>query len=362
MNPTIKNRVYIIAEAGVNHNGSLQRALKLVEQAKCAGADAIKFQTFKTELLACRNSPKAVYQQKTTGELESQFEMLKGLELSEGDHLKLKKHCQKVRIDFLSTPFDIQSVDFLANQLGVARFKISSGDITDAPLLLRVALSQKPIIMSTGMCSLGDIENALSILGYGYLNLGEPQSYSDLSVTLQSKEAWNCLREKIILLHCTTEYPAPLESINLNAMSTISKAFGLPVGYSDHSKGIVVPIAAVVKGAQVIEKHFTLDKTLSGPDHQASLEPDDLAKMVAGIRAVEKALGSTLKAPVESELKNIAIARKSLVAACPIKTGEKFSSSNLTSKRPGSGISPLFYWDYLGKSAKRDYYKDDLIR
>jgi N-acetylneuraminate synthase len=355
------SEVYIIAEAGVNHNGSLHNALALVEQAKDSGANAVKFQSFKAKQMVCYDSPKAEYQAKSTGDSESQYQMLKNLELTEQDHLEIIKYCGKVKIEFLSTPFDIESANLLINTLNLDQIKIASGEITNAPLLLRIAQSNKPVIMSTGMCSLADIEKALGVLAFGYLNLKDSPTPSSFESVWYSEKGRECLREKVILLHCTSEYPAPFESINLKAMSTLAEAFGLPVGFSDHSSGIAISIAAVAMGARVIEKHFTLDKTLPGPDHQASLEPDELKALVVGIRAVEKAIGTSYKIPATNEIKNIDITRKSLVAAQSIQKGEIFTLANLTCKRPGTGVSPLMYWSYVGKPAQQDYQKDEFI-
>jgi N-acetylneuraminate synthase len=354
-----RRSVYIIAEAGVNHNGSLELAKQLIEVAAQAGADAVKFQTFTPENLVSRNAPKANYQKVTTEATESQLEMLHRLELDRAAHEALFAHCQQRYIEFMSTPFDEESVDFLV-KLGVGRLKVSSGEITNAPLLLRMARSGLPLIMSTGMASLGEVEAALGVLAFGYLDYRERPSSAGFSRAWREGQA--VLQEKVTLLHCTTEYPAPFGEVNLRAMETLAAAFGLPVGYSDHTLGIAVAIAAVARGARVIEKHFTLDKSLPGPDHQASLDPDELRRLVHSIRQVETALGSRLKVCSASELKNRDIARKSLVAARSIQKGERFSTDNLTSKRPGNGISPMHYWDWIGKIAERDFQPDEIIR
>lgn len=354
------NPTYIIAEAGVNHNGSLDMAKKLVEVAAGAGADAVKFQTFKADKLVSRSAPKADYQSRTTAADESQHEMIRKLELDEAAHAALIEHCRACNIQFLSTPFDLESVDLLVGRFALPCIKIPSGDITNGPLLLKIALSGKAVILSTGMSTLGEIEDALGVLAFGYLGKGDPsiKAFREAYCTAAGQAALNA---KVTLLHCTTEYPAPFVDVNLKVMETLKSAFGLPVGYSDHTEGIVVPIAAVARGAVVIEKHFTLDRTLPGPDHKASLEPAELQEMVRAIRLVEQALGSGRKQPTPSELGNLAVARKSLLAACPIGAGEVFSTQNLTVKRPGKGLSPMNYWDLLGTAARSDYCQDEVI-
>lgn len=353
-----KRSIYIIAEAGVNHNANLEMAKHLIEVAAEAGADAVKFQTFMAENLVSRYALKADYQKATTDATESHLEMVRRLELDRSSQEALFAYCRGRNLEFMSTPFDSASVDFLV-KLGVARLKVSSGEITNAPLLLRMARTGLPIIMSTGMASLGEVEAALGVLAFGYLNYREPPSPAEFHRAW--REGHGALQEKVTLLHCTSEYPAPFEEVNLRAMETLATAFGLPVGYSDHTLGITVAMAAAALGAMVIEKHFTLDKTLPGPDHKASLDPGELRSLVQGIRQVEKALGSRLKVSSPSELKNRDIARKSLVAARSIRKGERFSEENLTSKRPGTGISPMYYWAWLGKSAEQDYEPDELI-
>lgn len=342
------NRTYVIAEAGVNHNGSVDRALEMIDRAAEAGADAVKFQTFRSTEVISRHAVKAEYQQRTTGADESQLDMVRALELDVAAHHRLHAHCAQRGIQFLSTPFDLPSVQVLQS-LGVPRLKVPSGEITNPLLLRAMAATGLPLIVSTGMSTLAEVEAALTIIvtqwGHSYV----------------SDEAQRLLRERVTLLHCTTEYPAPLDTVNLRAMGTLAAAFGLPVGYSDHTQGIAVPIAAVALGATLIEKHFTLDRTLPGPDHVASLEPDEMTAMVNGIRAAEQALGSFRKVPSPVELKNIPIARKSLVAARAIRKGEAFTAENLTAKRPGSGISAMRYDEWLGRIADRDYEADDLI-
>lgn len=354
------HHTYIIAEAGVNHNGSLDMAKKLVEVAAEAGADAVKFQTFKADKLVSRSAPKAEYQTKTTGADESQHEMIRKLELDESAHEILIEHCKVCGIQFLSTPFDLESVDLLVGKFNLFCIKIPSGDMTNAPLLLKIARTGKPVILSTGMSTLGEIEDALGVLAFGYLGNSKP-SIAAFRAAYCSAEGQAILQDKLTLLHCTTEYPAPLEDVNLKVIDTLRSAFGLPVGYSDHTEGITVPIAAVARGAVAIEKHFTLDRTLPGPDHKASLEPAELKQMVAAIRIVEQALGSARKHPTPSELKNITVARKSLVAACTIRACESFTAENLAVKRPGNGLSPMQYWELLNRKAGRDFSADEAV-
>jgi len=331
------NKTFIIAEAGVNHNGSLEMAFQLIDVAAAAGADAVKFQTFNAEKIIAVNAPKAGYQKETTGSDESQLEMVKKLELDETAHTRLQQYCQQKGIQFLSTPFDMESIDLL-NRLGLEIFKIPSGEINNLPYLRKTGAFKKRLILSTGMADLGEIEDALDVL----TEFGTPI-------------------ENITVLHCNTEYPTPFEDVNLRAMLTIGHAFGVAVGYSDHTPGIEVAVAAVAMGAAVLEKHFTLDRNLPGPDHKASLEPDELKAMVQAIRNIEKALGNGIKRPSPSEVKNKPIARKSLVATQPIKTGDLFSADNITAKRPGTGISPMRWDEVLGQIAQKDYEKDDLI-
>ena len=328
-------KVLIIAEAGVNHNGDINLAKKLIEQAAKAGADVVKFQTFKANSCVSVSAKKAKYQLETTAKEESQLEMIKKLELSYKSHFELMKHCKKHGIAFLSTPFDLESVEFLRG-LDLPYFKIPSGEITNFPYLKAVAKCKKKVLLSTGMANLGEIEAALEILRKNGT-------------------------KNITLLHCNTEYPTPFKDVNLNALKTLKEAFKLEVGYSDHTEGIVASLGAVALGAVVIEKHFTLDKTMEGPDHRASLEFEELKALCKGIRELEKALGSGIKKASKSEAKNKIIARKSLVAKREIQKGEKFSEQNLTTKRPGSGISAMRYEEYLGKRALKTYKKDELI-
>lgn len=331
------NKVFVIAEAGVNHNGSLELAKQLVDVAVAAGADAVKFQTFKADKLVSKVAQKAAYQKRTTAADESQYEMIKKLELDENAHREIISYCQQRRIMFLSTPFDHDSIDML-NDFGMPIFKIPSGEITNLPYLRHVGRLGKEVILSTGMADLGEIEDALEIL----LKAGTP-------------------RDKITVLHATTEYPCPIDEVNLLAIQTIRNAFGVKAGYSDHTQGIEVPIAAVAMGACVIEKHFTLDCNMEGPDHKASLEPEELKAMIFNIRRVSQAMGDGIKKPSKSETKNMAVARKSIVAARQIKVGETFSDKNITVKRPGTGINPMRWDEVIGQVAQKSYEEDDLI-
>lgn len=353
---------YIIAEAGVNHNGDMDMALELIEVAARAGADAVKFQTFKSAALINKQAEKADYQKQTSGADESQYAMLKRLELKPEDHHQLIAHCEQHGIQFLSTPFDLGSLDFLLRELDLPLLKMASGEIINGPLLLAAAQSGKDLILSTGMSTLAEIEAALKLVLFGYLEpAGAPPDAAQLDGLFADPGHQQLLRDRVSLLHCTTEYPAPYADVNLRAIDTLREQYGLRTGFSDHTQGIHIPIAAVARGAQVIEKHFTLDNSLPGPDHQASLEPDELQAMVKGIRDVEVALGDGDKQPAASELKNRPIVRKSLVAARPIHQGEVFSVDNLTSKRPGSGLSPMRYWEVLGQTASRDFAADEEI-
>lgn len=328
-------KTFIIAEAGVNHNGDILLAKKMIDTASEAGADAVKFQTFQVEKLVSKEAKKAQYQLENTGNTETQYEMLKKLELDKETHVELMKYAEDKNIMFLSTPFDIDSIKLLM-ELGIEIIKIPSGEITNLPYLREVAKYKKKVILSTGMSNMQEVKDAVEILRkYG--------------------------TEDITLLHCNTQYPTPMEDVNLRAMATMEKELGLPVGYSDHTKSIEVPIAAVAMGAVVIEKHFTLDKEMDGPDHKASLEPDELMSMVQSIRNIEKALGTGDKHISESEKDNISIVRKSIVAACKIEKGEAFTEKNLTVKRPGNGISPMKWDEVIGQVANRTYETDEMI-
>lgn len=334
----IMNKVIIIAEAGVNHNGSIELAKQLVDKAVEAGADYIKFQTFQTEKLVAKSAQMASYQKKNIGtEDNSQFAMLKKLELSPAQHEELIAYCREKGIKFFSTAFDLDSIDYL-HSLNLGLWKIPSGEITNYPYIKKIAQYGEPVIVSTGMCEMQDIENAVATL-----------------------VKWGTKQEDIIILHCNTEYPTPYQDVNLKAMDSIREKFGVEVGYSDHTKGIEVPIAAVALGATVIEKHFTLDRNMEGPDHKASLEPYELKAMVSAIRNIEQAVGDGVKKVTNSEKGNISVARKSIVAARNINKGEVFTEENLTVKRPGTGISPMRWEDVLGQTAKRDFAEEELI-
>ena len=329
------SRVFVIAEAGVNHNGDIEIAKQLIDAASEAGADAVKFQTFQADSLVCRTAKKAEYQLETTDRTETQYDMLKKLELTPQMHRELIEHCLKRNIMFLSTPFDLESIKLLS-ELGMQIYKIPSGEITNLPYLREIAKQQKKIILSTGMSSMDEVKAAVNVLK-------------------------NNGTEEITLLHCNTQYPTPISDVNLLAMVKMREETGLPVGYSDHTQGIEVPIAAAALGAEVIEKHFTLDRKMEGPDHKASLEPQELMQMVVGIRKIESALGSKIKQVSESEMTNVAIVRKSIVAAANIKRGEKYTEKNLTTKRPATGISPMLWDEVIGKTADRDYKVDEMI-
>ncbi|WP_026527202.1 N-acetylneuraminate synthase [Butyrivibrio sp. VCD2006] len=330
----MSERILIIAEAGVNHNGSLELAKKLVDTAKECGADIVKFQTAKLSSLVSKSAPMAEYQKANTGKEESQKDMLSKLLLPFDDYKVLADYCKTVGIRFLSTPFDVDSIEFLDPLLDI--WKVPSGEITNYPYLVKIAKTKKDIILSTGMCIMSEVEDAVKVLrdnGCG----------------------------KITILHCTTNYPTPMEDVNLRAMLSLKERFGFDVGYSDHTRGIEVPIAAAALGATVLEKHFTLDRNMEGPDHKASLEPSELRDMVAAVRNIEIALGDGIKEPTEAELKNRLVARKSIIAARKIKKGEIFTEENLTTKRPGSGISPMKWNEIIGMKAARDYDEDEMI-
>ena len=328
--------VLIIAEAGVNHNGSIEMAKQLIDAAVVAGVDYVKFQTFKAEKLVTKEAKQAEYQQRNAAD-DSQYAMLKKLELSQAQHEELVSYCKQKGVRFLSTAFDLESIEYL-HSLHLGVWKIPSGEITNYPCLKKIAQYGEPVIMSTGMCSMDDVEQAISVLLKNGLT-----------------------KEQITLLHCNTEYPTPMQDVNLKAMLQLRDEFGIKVGYSDHTKGIEVPIAAVALGAEVIEKHFTLDRNLPGPDHKASLEPNELKAMVDAIRNIKQALGNGQKCVSASEEKNMAIARKSIVAARDIKKGELLTENNLTTKRPGTGISPMCWEEVIGTKAIRDFEEDELI-
>lgn len=331
----IVKRVYIIAEAGVNHNGDINIAKRLVDAAQEAGADVVKFQTFQADSLVSKYAQKAKYQLQSTDEKETQREMLKKLELTYEMHVELLQYCREVGIDFLSTPFDLGSIDLLES-VGMNLYKIPSGEITNLPYLRKIGSLRKPVILSSGMSTIGEVKEAVKVL--------------------RESGAAN-----VAVLHCNTQYPTPMQDVNLNVMNTIRNEIGVSVGYSDHTEGIEVPIAAVAMGAEIIEKHFTLDKTMAGPDHKASLEPDGLKAMVQAIRNIEMAVGDIEKKPTRSEKDNIAVVRKSIVAKRQIEAGEMFSEDNITTKRPGIGISPMLWDNVVGTVAKRKYEEDELI-
>ena len=335
----MSNHTIIIAEAGVNHNGSIELAKRLVDKAVEAGVDYIKFQTFKASKLVTKSAKQAEYQQRNIGkEGDSQYQMLKKLELSKADHEELIAYCKGRGISFFSTAFDFDSIEYL-HSLCLGIWKIPSGEVTNYPFLKRVAQFNEKTILSTGMCDMEDVRAAVNALYRNGLS-----------------------KENLILLHCNTEYPTPFEDVNLKAMDALRNEFGVEVGYSDHTKGLEVPIAAVALGATVIEKHFTLDRNMEGPDHKASLEPDELKAMVCAIRNIEKVIaGDGTKHISESERKNMAIARKSIVAACDIKAGDTLTEENLTVKRPGNGVSPMRWEEVIGLKAKRDFGEDELI-
>jgi N-acetylneuraminate synthase len=358
----LNRKMIIIAEAGVNHNGSAEMALRLIDAAARAGADAVKFQTYHAEKVMVPDAPKAEYQAVNTSPSETQYEMVKKLELDESTHRLLKAHAKEKKIAFISTAFDLESLDFLLS-LEVPFLKIASGEIENAPLLLRAARSGKKILLSTGMANLGEIEAALGVLAFGCM---EPPERNPCMASFRraydSDAGQKALKNRVSLLHCTTEYPAPFSEVNLRVLETLRQCFALPLGYSDHTEGIAVPLAAAALGAAVLEKHLTLDRTLPGPDHKASLEPQEFARMVKGIRQVESALGSPVKHPTPSERRNREIARKSIVTACPIEPGEAYTDRNLAVKRPYGGRSPMEYFDLLGEKADRNYRENEVIR
>ena len=355
------NHTVVIAEAGVNHNGSMDLALKLVDAAADAGADYVKFQTFKADKLATGRAPKAEYQKSTTDASESQLEMLRKLELSVDDHRVLLAHCSQRRIKFMSSPFDSDSLDFLADDLKIDTIKIPSCEITNAAMLLHAARKNMPMIVSTGMASLDDIEQALGVTAFGLSGRTDAPCRKAFANAFADVSAQALLRNRITLLHCTTEYPAPLEDVHLRAMEFMRDRFGLSVGYSDHTPGIAVTVAAVALGATVIEKHLTLDRALPGPDHRASLEPSEFAELVAAVRAVERALGRAEKKCQPSEEKNKVIARKGLYAAQDIAIGEILTPEMIALQRPAKGRSAMDYWDVIGTHAQHAHKKGDAI-
>ena len=353
--------VKFIAEAGVNHNGNAEMAFQLVDAAIAAGADAVKFQTFNAEALASVAAPKAAYQNKTTNSSESQLDMLKRLELPKPLHFKLYEYCCKNDIAFLSSPFDLNSLKFLINELGLTTIKVPSGEITNGPFLLEIAKNGCDVILSTGMSTLEEVKKALSVLAFGFTSKNIPPSSKKFGHAFNSDEGQKMLRDKITILHCTSSYPTPLEDANILAMVTMRETFGLRVGFSDHTEGHIAAITSVALGASIVEKHFTLDRGLSGPDHKASLQPNELGALISEIRNIELALGDGLKQPQKSEHETIAIVRKSLMALNSIEKDTLFTSENLGAKRPGNGISPMRYWDWLGQPAHRKFDKEELL-
>lgn len=354
-----RDSTFVIAEAGVNHNGSVKLALDLVDVAADARADAIKFQSFRAERLVSAGARKAAYQAANTGQDGSQFDMLRALELSEDDHRALAGRCAQRGIAFMSTAFDVESLHFLST-LAMPAIKIASGDITAAPLVLEAARLGRPLIVSTGMCTLAEVEEALGVIAYGLLGARTP-SRAAFAAAYASDAGRAALTGKVTLLHCVTDYPAAFEEVNLRAMDVLRQAFGLRVGYSDHTLGSAVALAAVARGATVLEKHFTLDRSLRGPDHRASLEPAELARLVRDVREIEVALGAARKEPTAGELRNRPVARRSLVASAPIRRGERFTSENVALKRPAGGLAPIMYWELLGRESPRDYAPDEMI-
>jgi len=353
--------VFVIAEAGVNHDGDVERARALIDVAVRAGADAVKFQTFKSEELVARDAAKAEYQKRATGAEEDQLAMLMRLELDRDAHHRLIAHCREQGIAFLSSPFDLASVAFLKDELGLDTLKIASGEITNAPLLLEAARGGTAIILSTGMSSQDEVEEALGVLAYGYLEPARRPGRDSFQQAFASLEGKAALADRVTLLHCTTEYPAPIEDANLRAIETLRQAFNLPVGLSDHTPGVLASVAAVALGATVIEKHITLDRNAPGPDHAASLDPLGFAELVESIRATEAALGDGVKEPRPSEMGNRAVARKALRARSAIVKGQSFTADNLAALRPGDGLSPMDWWERLGRPATRAYAPGEAI-
>ena len=361
-NLTIQHKpVFIVAEAGVNHNGDRERAFELVDVAIEAGVDAVKFQTFCPSKLLVASAPKAQYQKDNTNLNETQYDMLSKLMLDKKTHVELKNYAEKNGLVFMSTAFDSGSLAFLHDELELEYLKIPSGEITNGPLLLEYGRTKKQLLLSTGMANIEEVREALSVLAFGFMKLRESPTRKRFRECFDDEESQVALRNTVILLHCTTQYPAPLGCINLRAMDTLRTVFGLRVGYSDHSEGTLVPGLAVAMGAEVIEKHYTLDRKLPGPDHKASLEPPQLKSMVNVVRSVELSLGDGQKLPRGEEYKNSLVARKSLVAGKEIKVGELFTAENLVAKRPGIGRSPMEYWDLMHSASDRDYSVDDIL-
>ncbi len=355
------SRTFLIAEVGVNHNGDLNKALELIDIASESGADAVKFQTFISEDLTSKYAQKASYQQSNAKRNESQLEMLKKLELSKSHYHSIIARCMERNIKFMSTAFDSESLKFLTQQLKVEILKIPSGEITNGPFLFEHARTGLDIILSSGMSSTKEVEDALAFICFGYLNPKKHLNPEDVFRCYQTEEGKSVLKDKVVILHCTSQYPAPIEDINLNALKTLKRKFGLRIGYSDHSLGFLVSSNAISLGAEVIEKHITLDKSLPGPDHSASLEPNEFKEFVDVIRRTELFLGDGIKKITSSELEIKDVARKSIVANQPIKKGEIFTEENLTIKRPGTGITPMKIWDLYGIASPKDFLKDEII-
>lgn len=353
--------VEIIAEAGVNHNGKLDTALELVNVAVNAGADSIKFQTFSAKDLVSPVAPLADYQQRS-GQQGNQLTMLQALELQPGDFVEIASYCRQQQIEFLSSPFDVTSLSFLVNDLGVKRIKIASGEITNGPLLLAAAQHRCPVIVSTGMATLQEIEQALAVLTFGYHFSNAPKNLQECMEAFADEKSRAVLQDKVTLLHCTSQYPAPYNQLNLRAMNAMAERWQLPVGYSDHSDGITVPVVATALGAWAIEKHLTTDKNLPGPDHRASLTGEEFAAMVAAVRAAQASLGTADKQPQACEQNTAQVARKSVVALTEIQCGEVFTDTNIICQRPAAGISPMHYWALLQQPARNHYKAGDLIR
>jgi len=356
----MENKTFIIAEAGVNHNGSFDDAKKLIDVAKASGVDAVKFQTFKSDEVVTKKAPKAEYQKKSSSG-NTQYEMISKLQLSYDEFIKLSEYCKECELMFLSTPFDLESLDFLINIIDVPLIKIASGEITNAPLLYHAALSDKPIILSTGMSLLSEIKTALGVLAFGYIEKKARPTISHFNEVLNNEYGQQTLKEKVTLLHCTSAYPTPFNEVNLKVLGTLQQTFLLSVGFSDHSLGIYASVGAVCFGARVIEKHFTLDKSQIGPDHAASLSPQELNELVQAIRQIELCMGEGEKKPTASEMLNREICRRSLVVRKAVLPGEVFTQDILCAKRPGNGISPMHYWEWLDKVVDKPYLVDEII-
>jgi N-acetylneuraminate synthase len=353
--------VFFIAEAGVNHNGDKEVAYRLIDAAVAAGADAVKFQTFSASALASENAPKAAYQKNTTDAAESQLDMLKRLELPYDWHFKLRDYCQSHGIEFLSTPFDSQSLRFLVDDLKLTTIKSPSGEVTNGPFLHEIAASGLKIILSTGMSTLEEVRRALSVLAHGLIGATGKISFNAFDAAMTSKAGQAALKQNVTILHCTSAYPTPLQDANVMAMTTLRDTFGLNVGFSDHTEGETAALTAAALGATAIEKHFTLDRSLPGPDHKASLEPDELTSLINKVRAVETCLGDGIKKPRPAEIGTIPVARKSLVASSEIKKGEKFGPQNITAKRPGDGKTPMLFWDIIDEAAPNNIDEGEKI-